>query len=1191
MATEPMTCVLRHVRKLIGLPRDRDLTDDELLESFVVRHDESAFEALVQRHGPLVLRVCRRVLGNTHDAEDAFQAAFLVLARKAPTIRQRGSIAGWLYGVAYHLALRARSTSARRRAHESRTADMHSYQPADAPDGQEVHDLLDEELHRLPEKYRTPLVLCYLEGKTNEQAAREIGCPSGSMSSRLARAREVLRDRLSGRGVALSSVGLTALLTHGAAPNLSAALVDTTVRAAMLFAAGKTTAAASIAASAVTLAEGALSTMLTKIKLAAALVVALGLIGTGSRWFAQQGALAQAPAQAKPAEAPSADSKEAKADAFGDALPPGALARLGTLRWRHGAAVFFVSYSKDDKELITASHDGVIRVWDVETGKELRRCGKAVQQPGNGGIGGIGVAPAGKVAIQAMPFNGAVSNLTGAAISHDRKVLVTSSGDGTFTFWDLVAAKEIRNWKPNPQIYTSGMLFAPDGKSLFTKGNDPILRQFDVENGKEIRKFGQQPNNNNRVVFFGGNGSNTMGITPDGKTLYSGAMLFENNMVTGLIKRFDIESGKEGEPIKSGQNGFQSMALSADGKQVAWGANDGTIHVWDIEANKEKHTFGNAQNGYAASLVFSPDGKVLATRGYDQVVRLWDMTNGKELRQLGSAEVQNVNGIVIRSIGGGINNVAFSHDGKRLAAGTNGSTIRQWEVESGKEVAQTAGHHGTVATLGVSPDGKTVATRGGDNTVHIWDIAKGQEVRKFELPAGSTFAVFSADGQTMALSGNDGSIRTFDVKNGKEIKDWKAAGQGNNAGFGRVGASSVAISADGKKVAVRGTDWLIRVYEATTGKELRQMGEAPPPNPNGGIFFVGGGYSNPMVFSPDGTALATLGAGQQMFNGRAAAVPARPVGSIEVYDVSTGKLMRKIDTGARGATNLAFSPNGRSIATVNNDGTISLWEAASAKERFNFKTNTQPFVVLAYSPDGRTLIGAGHDQVVHCFSVRTGKELAQFRGHQGPISGLALATDGKTLVSGSSDTTALVWNVADVNKEEKPAPVELDANRTETLWKDLSADDAKVADAAIRALSAAPKSVTFLAERVKAVTPPNAEQVKQLILDLEGDKPFAVRQKATDELEKLGELAADALQKVLDEKPGLETQMRIERLLARLVNAAAPPPDLLRSLRALEVLEDLGTPEARQLVETIAKGAGGAQLTRQARETLNRMPK
>jgi RNA polymerase sigma factor (sigma-70 family) len=212
-------------------------SDRRLLERFVSQGDETAFTKLVQRHGPMVLGVCRQILRNEDDAEDAFQATFLVLARKARSIRAAEALPNWLYGVARRLAMRSRSAVARRHAREVALVEP----PTEAaPETQlvELAPVLHEEIGRLPEKYRIPLVLCYLEGKSNEEAARQLGCPSGTVFSRLARARERLRGRLTRRGLALSAGALTATLAavsqqvRAAAP---AQLATTTVARAIRF--------------------------------------------------------------------------------------------------------------------------------------------------------------------------------------------------------------------------------------------------------------------------------------------------------------------------------------------------------------------------------------------------------------------------------------------------------------------------------------------------------------------------------------------------------------------------------------------------------------------------------------------------------------------------------------------------------------------------------------------------------------------------------------------------------------------------------------------------------------------------------------------------------------------------------------------------------------------------------------------
>ncbi|HEY7156721.1 MAG TPA: sigma-70 family RNA polymerase sigma factor [Gemmataceae bacterium] len=256
-----------------------DVSDSELLERFVTHRDESAFADLVTRYGPMVFGVCRRLLRHTQDAEDAFQATFLVLVRKAASIGRRELLGNWLYGVAARVAARARLMAARRHSHE--IADMERVtvamrEPAETTD---LSAAIEEEVRRLPAKYREPVVLYYLLGRTNEEVAGELRCPTGTIKTRLSRAREILRKRLTRRGLTLSTVALsTALLAEAPAASLPPLLIDSTLRAAMSFAAGDT-AAGLVSAQAAELTKGVLHTMLvTKMKTLAALWLALAVI-------------------------------------------------------------------------------------------------------------------------------------------------------------------------------------------------------------------------------------------------------------------------------------------------------------------------------------------------------------------------------------------------------------------------------------------------------------------------------------------------------------------------------------------------------------------------------------------------------------------------------------------------------------------------------------------------------------------------------------------------------------------------------------------------------------------------------------------------------------------------------------------------------------------------------------------------
>src|SRR5262249_48797732 len=222
-----------------ALRGDAGASDAHLLDSFIIRRDEAAFEALVRRHGPMVLGVCRRILSDAHDAEDAFQAAFLVLVRKAASIQPRDLVGNWLYGVAYRTALEARGILMRRRAKERQVAAMPDPQTTPSEFEPDAQIVLDEELNRLPDKYRAPVVLCELEGRSRKDVAQLLRIPEGTLSSRLATARRMLAGRLRRRGYGVSAAALTALLAQQASATiLPAPLIAATAQAASAFAAG-----------------------------------------------------------------------------------------------------------------------------------------------------------------------------------------------------------------------------------------------------------------------------------------------------------------------------------------------------------------------------------------------------------------------------------------------------------------------------------------------------------------------------------------------------------------------------------------------------------------------------------------------------------------------------------------------------------------------------------------------------------------------------------------------------------------------------------------------------------------------------------------------------------------------------------------------------------------------------------------
>jgi RNA polymerase sigma factor (sigma-70 family) len=302
MKEKQLRTVVGNLRRMIGSNPATRITDAQLLERFLAQRDELAFEMLVWRHGSMVLNVCRRVLRDTHEAEDAFQATFLIFVRKLGSIGKRQAVGSWLFKVAYRVALRARERQAVRAQtslpdHDNLAGNMAIDDPAQRALWNDLRLLLDEEVNRLPEKYRTPFVLFYLEGMAYPDVAEELGCPKGTVSSRLTTAKGLLRKRLLRRGVGLSAMLLSAVLAKTASAALTNRLTNSTMQTLRMIANGILTPGAS--ARAVSLAEGVLKTMMmTKMKLAAVVLLAAGVLGFGMSVAVQHAVQGAPPASA-----------------------------------------------------------------------------------------------------------------------------------------------------------------------------------------------------------------------------------------------------------------------------------------------------------------------------------------------------------------------------------------------------------------------------------------------------------------------------------------------------------------------------------------------------------------------------------------------------------------------------------------------------------------------------------------------------------------------------------------------------------------------------------------------------------------------------------------------------------------------------------------------------------------------------
>jgi RNA polymerase sigma factor (sigma-70 family) len=377
MATHRLRTALEHLHLALAPPEAPE-TDAHLLARFLTSRDESAFAALVRRHGPMVLGVCRRVLRHAQDAEDAFQATFLVLAKKAGSVLKRATVGTWLYVVAYRTAQRARARQARRGAREVQVDELpHPQVPPE--EAQDWRPLLDSELSRLPEKYRAPVVLCDLQGRARKEVSRLLGLPPGTLSSRLATGRRLLAERLSRRGVALSGGALAVALSQASASaQVAAPLVTATAKAAVLVAAGHL---AAVAAPVAVLTRGALRAMfLTKLKLVAGVVLVVAALGAGGLAFRGQSA------GAAQAEKRSPGKPQTEAEALRKEIELLRLnlqvvlekvqaqeAELRALRADKGKARAAASADQRYAELLhLAVRDRHIRLWDLAAVEQVR---------------------------------------------------------------------------------------------------------------------------------------------------------------------------------------------------------------------------------------------------------------------------------------------------------------------------------------------------------------------------------------------------------------------------------------------------------------------------------------------------------------------------------------------------------------------------------------------------------------------------------------------------------------------------------------------------------------------------------------------------------------------------------------------------------------------------------------------------
>jgi WD40 repeat protein len=830
-------------------------------------------------------------------------------------------------------------------------------------------------------------------------------------------------------------------------------------------------------------------------------------------------AIAALTASAHP-EAPAepGEKEPVRNDRYGDPLPKGAVMRLGTLRFCQPLPAC-LAFSPDGKVLASGGEDDRIRFWDPDTGKEVRT------------------------------LEGHKRPVTCIAFSADGKWLASGSQDRDLRVWDVATGKERRRFQGHDAPVERTAL-SPDGKLLASFCQAYTLRLWDTDTGKEVHSI---PIDKGYRVY-------AMAFSPDGKYFAFGGRPEKG------IQLVDTAEWKTIRAFEGHKDYVHDLTFSADGATLVSAGDDHTIRAWDVAGGKEQHRYGD-ETIAARRLAFAADGKTLAYCTWpDGMVHIWDIAAKKDLVPPWKPSPPNVD------------SVAFSPDASKVAVARD--TIAVYETTTGKRRNPLREGEGRIQQVEFAPDGKLLAVCREDEPIEVWETAKWRKSAAIKAQAGRfTSMAFAPGGKGLATAeGPQGVLRHWDPETGKALRDFST----------RVAlVESLSYSADGDTLAcirtLTGGDSQFVPLDAATGKVWSRIVEL--------------GHVRSGKLSPDGRFLVCMSERSEVvLLDRYRQKEVRRFGERLPAPVA-GEFGERLPAPVAGDP-LALSPDGRTIATPGGQGVdgnapgwtdIVLWETATGQERLRIAMNEGPLALLAFSPDGRLLASAGRTETIRLWDAWTGKEIGSFTGHRGWLRSLSFAPDGKTLASGGADTTVLIWDVTGLPPVEKKPAEELSGDQLAKYWDDLAGEDATRAYQAVAELARRPELAEGLFKDKFAVNPAmNAERLNRLIADLDADDR-AVRDRASKELADLGQLAEGALRQALTRSPSVELKLRAMSLLDKMQRKDCP--ERSRLLRAIEVLERLGTPNARRLLGRLEKEATVADVAREATASLARLEK
>jgi RNA polymerase sigma factor (sigma-70 family) len=1194
MAARQLNADVRRLCTLVASEAVRNLTDGELLRRFSAHHDEAAFAVLMRRHGPMVFNVCRQVLGHEQDAEDAFQATFLVLAQKAASIRKRGAVASWLHGVAYRSAMQVRRAVARRRTRERPAKELPQRPPPCEVAWRELQAVLDAELQRLPEKYRSPFVLCCLEGLSRAEAAQQLGWKDGTVAGRLAEARKLLQQRLSRRGVTFSAVLWGVSLSSGGAPAaVPAGLSQATVRAAVSLTVGQAAIREVASAPVVLAVQGATRTLaLTRIKLAALLLCVLSLVA-GAGAVVYRALVASQPEQNQAAAPPAQGGERSGAaearQAPADPLPVGAVARLGTRRLCGRMDPMWVGFSPDGMKLASRGMFG-ITTWDATTGRQL------VERASHLGEGAIYDVTANALGWRADGTGVAIVRL------QDGSFFVSAFTDPNEKLPTPPAVR--RGATPIPDV--PYLALSPDATRLavvrtpagekFTIDLLPATPGCRVTELKPERTLGPLPGPCREIRYTAGGRLVFLSGPWEEKGDWSVAFVDpDNNIVSQTIRI----------PPPAFCVWQYMLSFSADGRlaaiptraKLSTNTHEGTMRVWDLVAGKELWKLPFPQCGYGTGHAFTPDRKRLITSTDKIYFQVWDLATGKETIRCpapgGEFHSQEASA------------VAFSPDGKRFATARRDGRVDIWDTATGKAVLPLSTHRDVIEAVAVSPDARLAATLGYDASIRVWELKTGNPRCLFPAPRGKDPTgrhwtkhrlAFTPDGRGLLFAAA-GELEMADPTTGKPLD--LPGGLRNRKGY--VGR----FAADGRTLATFAGDGVtLWDWPAGTARVTVTVPASPVKEPS-------------LKGSPEVTAVNSIALspdGRFLFTNSARAAKDNLAGgwfqnANDVWDARTGKHLHRLTApkteyppGAfapdsrvmyLGGHSLDFPEQGRKVTDA-----LTAWDPATGTLICRFADSNpgrtsrgdprldsmRSVDAVAVSPDARLLAAAegalSSDRSVCLYETASGKVIKKLAGHSRWVTDLAFSPDGRRLVSVSEDQTGLVWDVTLPTLggvgSGKPAGAGL-----ADAWDRLAAPDGALGYSGMAALAAAPaEAVPLLRARLRPAAVPTEADLDRLVGQLDANA-FADREQASVALERFGPNAVAGAKARLARTPSLEVRNRLTRFLDK-YDGPNPSPYHLRCTRGVAVLEAIGTTDARALLAELAKGPADDFLTREA---------